>query len=213
MPRKTTSLEAVATIGIDIGKNTFHLIGLDKMGAIVLRQKLSRSQIDARLANMPPCLIGMEACVGAHHLRRELPARADHRDARRTGRRGADLRRDHDGAGVRPRAGNLAGATDGRPWGVSEEIGAVSAFPRSGEESYSAGATSQHTLELIDDEVRRILTECAEEAQRTLTDHRERLDHLAQALLERETLDEADAYAVAGIARPSAAKHPVAAQA
>jgi hypothetical protein len=47
MPRKTNSLEAVATIGIDIGKNTFHLIGLDKMGAIVLRQKLSRSQIDA----------------------------------------------------------------------------------------------------------------------------------------------------------------------
>ena len=34
MPRKTTSLEAVATIGIDIGKNTFHLIGLDKMGAM-----------------------------------------------------------------------------------------------------------------------------------------------------------------------------------
>src|SRR5437773_3121149 len=65
MPRKTTSLEAVATIGIDIGKNTFHLIGLDKMGAIVLRQKLSRGQVDARLANMPPCLIGMEACVGA----------------------------------------------------------------------------------------------------------------------------------------------------
>src|SRR4029077_1908860 len=47
MPLKTTSLEAVPTIGIDIGKNTFHLIGLDKMGAIVLRQKLSRSQIDA----------------------------------------------------------------------------------------------------------------------------------------------------------------------
>ena len=39
MPLKTTSLEAVPTIGIDIGKNTFHLIGLDKMGAIVLRQK------------------------------------------------------------------------------------------------------------------------------------------------------------------------------
>jgi transposase len=37
MPPKTTSLEACRTIGIDIGKNTFHLIGLDKMGAIVLR--------------------------------------------------------------------------------------------------------------------------------------------------------------------------------
>src|SRR5438552_7082493 len=69
-----TSLEAVVTIGIDIGKNTFHLIGLDKKGAIVLRQKLSRAQVDARLANMPPCLIGMEACVGAHHLGRRLKA-------------------------------------------------------------------------------------------------------------------------------------------
>ena len=68
MPPKTTSLEACRTIGIDIGKNTFHLIGLDKMGAIVLRQKLSRNQVDIRLANMPRCLIGMEACVGAHHL-------------------------------------------------------------------------------------------------------------------------------------------------
>src|SRR5437879_13564266 len=74
MPRQATSLEAVATIGIDIGKNTFHLIGLDKMGAIVLRQKLSRGQVDTRLANMPPCLIGMEACVGAHHLSRQLKA-------------------------------------------------------------------------------------------------------------------------------------------
>jgi transposase len=52
---QVTNLEAVATIGIDIGKNTFHLIGLDKKGAIVLRQKLSRGQVDTRLANMPPC--------------------------------------------------------------------------------------------------------------------------------------------------------------
>jgi transposase len=66
MSRKTTSFEAVATIGIDIGKNTFHLIGLDKKGAIVLRQKLSRGQVNIRLANMRPCVIGMEACVGAH---------------------------------------------------------------------------------------------------------------------------------------------------
>jgi transposase len=74
MSRKTTNLEAVATIGIDIGKNTFHLIGLDEKGAIVLRQKLLRGQVVARLANMPLCLIGMEACVGAHHLGRQLKA-------------------------------------------------------------------------------------------------------------------------------------------
>jgi transposase len=62
----------VATMGIDIGKNSFHVVGLDQRGAIVLRQKWSRGQIEARLANMPPCLIGMEACVGAHHLSRRL---------------------------------------------------------------------------------------------------------------------------------------------
>ena len=62
----------VAVIGIDIGKNSFHLVGHDERGAIVLRQKWSRGQVEARLANLPPCLIGMEACVGAHHLSRKL---------------------------------------------------------------------------------------------------------------------------------------------
>jgi transposase len=72
MPRQ--SKDTVAILGIDIGKNTFHLVGLNKRGAIVLRQKVSRRQLDARLANLPPCLIGMEACVGAHHLSRRLNA-------------------------------------------------------------------------------------------------------------------------------------------
>ena len=67
-------LQHVATLGIDIGKNSFHLIGLDARGAIVLHQKLSRGQVEHRLANMPSCLIGMEACVGAHHLSRQLLA-------------------------------------------------------------------------------------------------------------------------------------------
>ena len=62
----------IAAIGIDIGKNSFHVIGLDGRGAIVLRQKWSRGQVESRLANMTPCLIGMEACVGAHHLSRRL---------------------------------------------------------------------------------------------------------------------------------------------
>jgi hypothetical protein len=64
----------VAVIGIDIGKNSFHVVGLDDCGAIVLRQKWPRGQVDARRANMPPCLIGMEACVGAHHLSRKPKA-------------------------------------------------------------------------------------------------------------------------------------------
>src|SRR4030088_200376 len=63
---------AIAVIGIDIGKNSFHIVGHDHRGAIVLRQKWSRGQVETRLANLPPCLIGMEACVGAHHLSRKL---------------------------------------------------------------------------------------------------------------------------------------------
>jgi transposase len=64
----------IAVIGIDIGKNSFHLVGQDRRGSIVLRQKWSRGQVEARLANVRPCLIGMEACVGAHHLSRKLGA-------------------------------------------------------------------------------------------------------------------------------------------
>lgn len=71
MPRKTVTAK-IATIGIDIGKNTFHLIGLDAAGAIVMQTKLSRSQLARRLSNLPRCLIGMEACSGAHYIARML---------------------------------------------------------------------------------------------------------------------------------------------
>jgi hypothetical protein len=54
MSKKLNS--AVAVIGIDIGKNSFHVVGHDKRGAIVLRQKWSRGQVETRLANLPPCL-------------------------------------------------------------------------------------------------------------------------------------------------------------
>ena len=64
----------VTTIGIDIGKNTFHLIGLDRRGAITMQLKVSRAQLERRLANVPTCLIGMEACSGAHHIGRQLEA-------------------------------------------------------------------------------------------------------------------------------------------
>ena len=64
----------IAVMGIDIGKNSFHVVGHDARGAIMLRQKWSRGQVEARFANMPPRLVGMEACVGAHHLSRKLRA-------------------------------------------------------------------------------------------------------------------------------------------
>jgi hypothetical protein len=47
---------AITTIGIDIGKNTFHLVGLDQRGNIVLQLKTSREQLERRLANVPRCL-------------------------------------------------------------------------------------------------------------------------------------------------------------
>ena len=71
-----TAQTAVAVIGIDIGKNSFHIVGHNERGAIVLRQKWSRGQVEARFANLPPCLIGMEACVGAHYLSANLMALA-----------------------------------------------------------------------------------------------------------------------------------------
>jgi Transposase len=70
----TAAQNAIAVVGVDIGKNSFHVVALDDRGAMLLRQKWSRNQVEARFANMPPCLIGMEACVGAHHLSRKLKA-------------------------------------------------------------------------------------------------------------------------------------------
>jgi transposase len=66
--------DVVATVGIDIGKTTFHLIGFDGRGAIVLRQKVSRAQLERRFAALPRCLVGIEACCGAHHVGRQLAA-------------------------------------------------------------------------------------------------------------------------------------------
>src|SRR5262245_22705161 len=71
MSRKTEAGLA-CTIGIDPGKNTLHLVGLDAKGAVVLREKLARGRIAARLANVPPCLIGIEAGMATLYVAREL---------------------------------------------------------------------------------------------------------------------------------------------
>ena len=67
----TTARTAIAVVGIDIGKNSFHVVGLDDRGAIVLRQKWSRDQAEVRFANMPPCLIGMETCASENALEQD----------------------------------------------------------------------------------------------------------------------------------------------
>jgi transposase len=71
MPR-TCTVHAVTTIGMDMGKNTLHMVGLDSRGAIVLREKVSRGRITSRLANLPSCLIGIEAGMATHYVAREL---------------------------------------------------------------------------------------------------------------------------------------------
>ena len=75
MPRRST-VRAVTTIGIDTGKNTLHMVGLDSLGAIVLRERVSRGRVTSRLANLPRCLIGIEAGMATHYVARELAARA-----------------------------------------------------------------------------------------------------------------------------------------
>ena len=88
-------------------------------------------------------------------------------------------------------------------WGMSPAVGLMTTMPPPGHESplgrFADAAPA--TLELVDAEVRRIIDEQYAAAKQTLTTHREKLDALTSALLERETLDEIDAYAVAGIER------------
>jgi cell division protease FtsH len=89
-------------------------------------------------------------------------------------------------------------------WGMSDVIGPVSVLPSSnGEMPWfdSSDGPSAATRELVDREVRRIVDECYAEALRLLRENRNKLDALAQALLIRETLDEADAYRIAGVLR------------
>ena len=90
-------------------------------------------------------------------------------------------------------------------WGMSEAVGPVAVVPDPELEATPFGLeqASPATKELVDREVRRIADECYQKACRMLTDSRARLDTLAAALLERETLDEAEAYAAAGLTPPA----------
>jgi cell division protease FtsH len=94
-------------------------------------------------------------------------------------------------------------------WGMSDEIGLVSVLPGPMDDQVffpgTNGGPSEHTRELVDREVRKIVDECYRAAVEKLGQHRDRLDRLAKALLEHETLDEEDAYRTAGFDRRPAA--------
>ncbi|MBK3563540.1 MULTISPECIES: ATP-dependent zinc metalloprotease FtsH [unclassified Streptomyces] len=85
-------------------------------------------------------------------------------------------------------------------WGMSERVGRLSALPNDAQQAYGLAA-APGTLDVIDHEMRRIVDECYDEACRKLRDHRGQLDSLAEALLENETLEETEAYRIAGVTR------------
>jgi hypothetical protein len=64
----------ISVLGIDLGKNVCSVVGLDASGAVVIRRKVRRETLIALAEKLPPCVVGMEACCGAHHLGRVLAA-------------------------------------------------------------------------------------------------------------------------------------------
>ncbi|MEV7359830.1 ATP-dependent zinc metalloprotease FtsH [Kitasatospora sp. NPDC091276] len=94
---------------------------------------------------------------------------------------------------------NIARGMAGR-WGMSERVGRLTAVPADPQGAYGLSAAPT-TLDAVDEEARRIVAECYEDAVRLLTEQRARLDALAAALLEGETLDEEQAYRAAGVPR------------
>ena len=94
---------------------------------------------------------------------------------------------------------NIARGMAGR-WGMSERVGRLTAVPSDAQGAYGLSAAPT-TLDAVDEEARRIVAECYEDAVRILTEQRPRLDALAAALLEAETLDEEAAYRAAGVPR------------
>jgi transposase len=64
----------IAVLGLDLGKNSCSVVGLDRTGKVVLRRRMQRKTIVVLAAKLPPCIVAMEACCGAHHLGRILAA-------------------------------------------------------------------------------------------------------------------------------------------
>lgn len=62
----------IRTVGIDLAKNVFQIHGVNERGKVVLRKQLRRDRVALFFANLPPCLVGMEACASAHHWARKL---------------------------------------------------------------------------------------------------------------------------------------------
>ena len=64
----------ITVLGVDLGKNVCSVVGLDLSGAVVMRRKVRRETLVKLAEKLPPCVVGMEACCGAHHLGRLFAA-------------------------------------------------------------------------------------------------------------------------------------------
>ena len=67
-------MQAITTIGLDIGKSVFQVHGVDAAGQVVMRRQLKRRYVLKFFEKLAPCLVGIEACASSHHWSRELHA-------------------------------------------------------------------------------------------------------------------------------------------
>ena len=71
-------LTAISVLGVDLGKNVCSVVGLDATGAVVMRRKMRRETLIGFAEKLPACVVGMEACCGAHHLGRSSGSPRSH---------------------------------------------------------------------------------------------------------------------------------------
>lgn len=72
MTTKNNIPEQITVIGINIGKDVFHLVGFDDDGTVVIRRKIKRLGMIAAFEKLPRCVVGMEACLSAHFVSRTV---------------------------------------------------------------------------------------------------------------------------------------------
>ena len=73
-PKTDSNTASLAVVGIDIGKEVFHIVGLGVDGKIAFRRKIRRLGLEDAFQRLPPCIVGMEACLSAHFISRVLRA-------------------------------------------------------------------------------------------------------------------------------------------
>jgi len=72
--KKNGNLKDLSVLGVDIGKDTFHLVGFDRSGQVVIRKQIKRLALEATFERLPRCIVGLEACLSAHFVSRTLRA-------------------------------------------------------------------------------------------------------------------------------------------